>query len=113
MSLILRTTFGCTEAVLDDEGSLKRFYQIADLLKDLFDIQFVNKEDDFDAINWDFFIARHRLTLHYSIYNGISIFPTKTKEARRRENNLVVELAGVLAERLRLPDGQHFRSLPS
>jgi hypothetical protein len=102
MSLTLRTTFGCTEAVLDAEGSLKRFYQIADLLKDLFDIQFINKEDDFDAINWDFFLARHRLTLHYSIYNGVSIFPTRTKDARRRENNLVVELASVLEERLRL-----------
>jgi hypothetical protein len=104
MSLTLRTTFGCTEAVLEDAGSLKRFYQVADLLKELFDIQFVNKEDDFDAINWDFFLARHRLTLHYSIYNGISIFPTRTKDAHRRENNIVVELAGVLAERLRLAD---------
>jgi len=106
MSLTLRTTFGCTEAVLDNEGSLKRFYQIADLLKELFDVEFVNKEDDFDAINWDFFLARHRLTLHYSIYNGVSIFPTKTKDARRRENNLVVELGSVLVERLRLADSR-------
>jgi len=106
MSLTLRTTFGCTEAVLDAEGSLKRFYQIADLLKELFDIQFINKEDEFDAINWDFFLARQRLTLHYSIYNGVSIFPTKTKDARRRENNLVVELASVLEEKLRLTNGR-------
>ena len=106
MSLTLRTTFGCTEAVLDDDGSLKRFYQVADLLKELFGIQFINKEDDFDAINWDFFLARHRLTLHYSIYNGVSIFPTKTKDARRRENNIVVELASVLQEKLRLSDGR-------
>ncbi|HUQ97370.1 MAG TPA: hypothetical protein VM010_06870 [Chitinophagaceae bacterium] len=106
MSLTLRTTFGCTEAVLDDDGSLKRFYQVADLLKELFGIQFINKEDDFDAINWDFFLARHRLTLHYSIYNGISIFPTKTKDARRGENNIVAELASVLQEKLRLTDLQ-------
>lgn len=106
MSLTLRTTFGCTEAVLDEDASLKRFYQVAEMLKDLFGIQFINKEDDFDAINWDFFLARHRLTLHYSIYNGISIFPTKTSEARRRENNIVVELATVLQEKLRLTDGQ-------
>lgn len=106
MSLTLRTTFGCTEAVLDDDGSLKRFYQVAGILKDLFDIQFINKEDDFDAINWDFFLARHRLTLHYSIYNGISIFPTKTKDARRAENNIVVELASVLEEKLRLTDSR-------
>ena len=106
MSLTLRTTFGCTEAVLDDDGSLKRFYQVADILKELFGIQFSNKEDDFDAINWDFFLARHRLTLHYSIYNGISIFPTKTKDARRSENNIVVELASVLEEKLRLTDNR-------
>jgi hypothetical protein len=111
MSLTLRTTFGCTEAVLDAEGSLKRFYQVANLLKDLFDIQFINKEDDFDAINWDFFLARQRITLHYSIYNGVSIFPTKTKDARRRENNLVVELGTVLAERLRLTDTQQQQQL--
>ena len=92
--------------MLDDDGSLKRFYQVADLLKELFGIQFINKEDDFDAINWDFFLARHRLTLHYSIYNGVSIFPTKTKDARRRENNIVVELASVLQEKLRLSDGR-------
>lgn len=104
MSLTLRTTFGCTEAVLDDDGSLKRFYQIAGILKDLFDIEFTNKEDDFDNINWDFFLARHRLTLHYSIYSGISIFPTKTRDARRSENNIVLELANVVTERLRLSD---------
>jgi hypothetical protein len=107
MSLTLRTTFGCTEAVLDDDGSLKRFYQVADMLKELFNIQFINKEDDFDAINWDFFLARHRLTLHYSIYNGISIFPTRTKDARRRENNIVAELAAVLDHRLRLTDSRY------
>lgn len=106
MSLTLRTTFGCTEAVLDDEASLKRFYQVADLLKELFGIQFINKEDEFDAINWDFFLARHRLTLHYSIYNGISIFPTRTKDAHRRENNIVIELASVLDEKLRLTDSR-------
>jgi hypothetical protein len=100
MSLTLRTTFGCTEAVIDADGTLKRFYQVADLLKDLFGIQFINKEDDFDAINWDFFLARHRLTRHYSIYNGVSIFPTRTSNARRSENNVVVELARVLEERM-------------
>jgi hypothetical protein len=109
MSLTLRTTFGCTEAVIDADGTLKRFYQVADLLKDLFGIQFINKEDDFDAINWDFFLARHRLTLHYSIYNGVSIFPTRTSNARRSENNVVIELARVLEERMLPTDA---RQLP-
>jgi hypothetical protein len=38
--------------------------------------------------------------LQYSIYNGISVFPTKTKDARRRDNKAVVELANVLEGKL-------------
>jgi hypothetical protein len=100
MSLTLRTTLGCTEAVIDDDGGLKRFYQIADILSDDLQVAFTNKEDDFDAISWDFQMGQNELTLQYSIYNGISMFPTRTKNARRKENNAVVELANVLYGKL-------------
>lgn len=100
MSLTLRTTLGCTEAVIDDDGGLKRFYQIADILSDDLRVNFTNKEDDFDAISWDFHLGHHELTLQYSIYNGISMFPTKTKDARKRDNKAVVELANVLEGKL-------------
>ena len=100
MSLTLRNTFGCTEAVIEDDGNLKRFYQIADILSSQLQAQFLNKEDDFDAINWNFSFGSHHLTLSYSIYSGISIFPTKTKDAKKRENNAVVELANVLEGKL-------------
>ena len=100
MSLTLRTTLGCTEAVIDGDGGLKRFYQIADILSDDLQIVFTNKEDDFDAISWDFNLGSHHLTLQYSIYNGISVFPTRTKDARRRDNKAVVELANVLEGKL-------------
>jgi hypothetical protein len=100
MSLTLRTTLGCTEAVIDDDGGLKRFYQIADILSDDLKVNFINKEDDFDAISWDFHLGQHQLTLQYSIYNGISMFPTKTKDARKRDNKAVVELANVLEGKL-------------
>ncbi|HZF64648.1 MAG TPA: hypothetical protein VEY32_01970 [Flavisolibacter sp.] len=100
MSLTLRTTLGFTEAVIDDDASLKRFYQIAGILSDDFDVNFTNKEDEFDAISWNFSLGNYRLTLHYSIYNGISIFPAKTKSAKKRENNAVVELANVLVGKL-------------
>ena len=100
MSLTLRTTLGCTEAVIDDDGGLKRFYQIADILTDDLKLIFTNKEDDFDAISWDFHLGHHQLTLQYSIYNGISVFPTRTKDARRRDNKAVVELANVLEGKL-------------
>ena len=104
MSLTLRTTLGCTEAVIDDDGGLKRFYQIADILSDDLRVNFTNKEDDFDAISWEFQIGHHDLTLHYSIYNGISVFPTKTKDARKRDNKAVVELANVLESKLMTKD---------
>jgi hypothetical protein len=100
MSLTLRTSLGCTEAVIDDDGGLKRFYQIASILSDHFEVAFFNKEDDFDAISWSFAFGKKKMTLHYSIYNGISIFPTKTIKARKRENAAVVELANVLQGKL-------------
>jgi hypothetical protein len=104
MSLTLRTTLGCTEAVIDGDGGLKRFYQIASILTDHLNVSFVNKEDDFDAISWDFQLKNYMLTLQYSIYNGISLFPTKTKDARKRDNEAVVELANVLEGKLMTAD---------
>ena|SRR5689334_11595784 len=100
MSLTLRTTLGCTEAVIDGDGSLKRFYQIADILREDLQVVFINKEDDFDAISWDFTLGHHHLTLQYSIYNGISVFPTKIKDARKKDNKAVIELAAVLEGKL-------------
>jgi hypothetical protein len=87
MSLTLRTTLGCTEAVIDGDGGLKRFYQIADILSDDLKVAFKNKEDDFDAISWDFTLGHNELTLQYSIYNGISLFPTKSQRSAQKENH--------------------------
>lgn len=106
MSLTLRTTLGCTEAVIDGDGGLKRFYQIADILSDDLQAVFTNKEDDFDAISWDFTLNHHHLTLQYSIYNGISVFPTKIRDARKKDNKAVVELANVLEGKLMTIDLQ-------
>jgi hypothetical protein len=100
MSLTLYTALGFTEAVIDSEGNLDRFYQIASILTDDLDLKFIKKEDDFDTIYWDFLIGHHLLTLHYSIYNGISIFPSKQAEAKKKENNAVVDLANVVEGKL-------------
>lgn len=105
MSLTLRTTLGCTEAVIDGDGNLKRFYQIASILTDELKAIFTNKEDDFDAISWDFQLQKYLLTLQYSIYNGITLFPTKMNEARKRDNEAVVEVAAVLEGKLMTADG--------
>ena len=100
MSLTLRTTLGCTEAVIDDDGGLKCFYQVADILSGDLRIKFTNKEDDFDAIDWEFSFHGHMLTLHYSIYTGVSIFPSRTRDAMKKDNRAVVELASVLEKKL-------------
>ena len=100
MSLTLRTTLGCTEAVIDDDGGLKRFYQVADILRDNFRIKFTNKEDDFDAIHWEFIFHGQSLVLHYSIYTGVSIFPSRTRDAVKKDNRAVVEIASLLEPKL-------------
>src|SRR5687767_1870776 len=100
MNLTLRTTLGCTEAVIADDGGLKCFYHVADILSEDLKVKFSNKEDDFDTIDWEFRFKGHNLTLHYNIYNGISIFPTKTRDALNKDNKAVVELAGVLEGKL-------------
>lgn len=104
MSLTLRTDLGCTEAVIDSGGGLRRFYQIAAILTDHFQIAFTAKEDDFDAINWNFSMGRYRLTLQYSIYSGIVLFPTLAQQAHKKENKAVVELANVLEGKLQSID---------
>ncbi len=100
MSLTLRTTLGCTEAVIADDGGLKEFYRTANILSQDLDVKFSHKEDDFDTIDWEFRFKGHNITLHYSIYNGVSIFPTKTRDALSKDNKAVVELANVLDGKL-------------
>ncbi|HEX5652641.1 MAG TPA: DUF3630 family protein [Chitinophagaceae bacterium] len=100
MSLALRTNLGCTEVVIADDGGLKQFYQVADIISEELKIKFSNKEDDFDTIDWEFKFKGHLLTLHYNIYNGITIFPTKTRDALHKDNKAVIELANILEGRL-------------
>jgi len=100
MSLTLRTNLGCTEAIIADDGGLKEFYHVANILSQELDVNFANKEDDFDTIDWEFRFKGHNLTLHYSIYNGISLFPTKTRDALSKDNKAVVELANVIETKL-------------
>jgi hypothetical protein len=100
MSLTLRIAMGCTEAIIDDDGGLKRFYQVAEILSSDFHIDFRKKEDDFDSIDWNFNFHGNSLTLHYNIYTGVSLYPTHTKNAGKAENKAVVELANIIENRL-------------
>lgn len=100
MSLSLRTDFGCTEAIIDDDCGLKRFYEVADILIEEMDIKFTEKKDDFETLSWQFLFKNLPLTLHYNIYTGISIFPQKFREAARKENDAVVEIAHFVENKL-------------
>jgi hypothetical protein len=100
MRLTLRTTLGCTEVIIADDGTLNLFYRVAGIINEDLRLKFVKKEDEFDSINWNFKFKGHPLTLHYNIYNGISMFPTKTHDAALKDNKAVVELATVLESKL-------------
>ncbi len=110
MSLILRTDFGCTEAIIDDDCGLQRFYEVADVLSEELDINFTRKENDFDTLTWDFVFRKHLLTLHYNIYTGISIYPRKFREAPRPDNDAVVELAKYLEGKLLISNARKYLS---
>ena len=112
MSLTLRTDFGCTEAIIDDDCGLKRFYEVANILSDDLEIKFTNKEDDFDTLTWDFVFKNHILTLHYNIYTGISIYPRKFREAPRKDNDAVVEVAKFLEQKLFVHSAKKYLSFP-
>ncbi|MFN4313026.1 MAG: hypothetical protein ACK4E0_01945 [Chitinophagaceae bacterium] len=108
MSLALRTSLGCTEAIIADDGNLQLFYQVASLLEDQFSISFYKKEDEFDSINWDFRFQGHQLSLHYDIYSGVSVLPSREHRAVYKENKAVIELGALIEEQLQhLPALRH------
>ena len=96
MTLSLRNDYGCTEAVIAENCGFDKFYKVADLLAEQLRIRFTTKVDDSDTSYWDFQYKGHKLTLHYNIYDGVSIFPRNLKGAGRRDNDAVMELAKAL-----------------
>ncbi len=110
MAITIQTDFGCTQAVIDDDCGLKRFYEVADILSDDLDIKFIAKLDDFDSLVWDFNYKGHTLTLHYNIYTGISIYPRKFKDAQEKDNDTVVEVAQFLETKLMINTAKKYLS---
>ena len=91
----LKTNFGGTEAVIDDNCGISKFYLIAHTLSGELDITFINQVDDVDTLDWDFKYKNHFLTLHYNIFNGVSILP-KAHDGAERGNIAVLEVASFL-----------------
>lgn len=94
----LTTHFGGTEAVIDDNCGISKFYLIADTLVDELHVNFLNQVDDAETLDWDFKYKNLLLTLHYNIFNGVSILPIQGKRIEK-ENRAVVEIANFLESR--------------
>ncbi len=95
MCYSLKTKYGGTEAVIDDNCGVSKFYAIANTLVDHLQIQFLNQVDDVDSLDWDFRYKDQFLTLHYNIFNGVSIYPQQHNGAKK-ENKAVMEVAHFL-----------------
>jgi hypothetical protein len=108
MCPILHTHDGFTEAVIDEDGGLKRFYEVANLLSDELKVNFSNKLDDFDSLIWDFKYKGHPLSLHYNIYTGICLYPKQVKNDR--DNKAVAEVAIFLESKLMINTARKFIS---
>ena len=91
MSYRLTTNQGAVEAVIDDNCGMKKFNSIANMLLRELKVKFLSKKDDSDTVDWNFRYKGHPLTLHYNVYNGVSIFTQSIKD-----NEAVNELAKYL-----------------
>ena len=91
----LQTNYGGTEAVIDDNCGIKKFFNIANMLAKELKIKFSQKVDNSDTVDWHFLYKGHPLSLHYNIYNGVSICTTD-----RKDNEVVNELAMLLEKKI-------------
>lgn len=91
----LKTNAGLTEAVIDDNCGISKFYAIANTLAEKLKVKFLNQVDDSETLDWDFKYKEQFLTLHYNIFNGVSIFPQQIKSAKK-DNTAVMEIAHFL-----------------
>ena len=91
----LKTKSGGTEAVIDDNCGISKFYAIANTLSDHLKVTFLNQVDDADTLDWDFKYKNQFLTLHYNIFNGVSIYPQQISSARNNKK-VVMEVAHFL-----------------
>lgn len=95
----LKTSQGATEAVIDDNCGISKFYAIANTLAEDLKVKFISQVDDAETLDWDFNYHGQFLTLHYNIFNGVSIYPKHEKNISKN-NNAVMEIAHFLEHRV-------------
>jgi len=80
--------------VIDEHASLQQFYLLTNELSRIRKVRFTGKLDDVDTIEWNFKYRGHQLRLNYSIYDGVTMSPQSTKDAK-----VVIELVGKLKKK--------------
>jgi hypothetical protein len=93
----LQTLTGNTEAVIDDNCGISKFHAIINTLCSELKVNFINQSDNAESVDWNFKYKDGMLTLHFNIFNGISIFPERSIINGDR---LVLEVAEFLEKRV-------------
>ena len=100
MPFQLRNFSGVTEAVIDDNCGISKFYAIANTLSKDLNVIFINQVDDAQTLEWDFEYSLQYLTLHYNIYGGVSITPRITGHTSETNDKAVIEIASFLEKKI-------------
>ncbi|MBS1928480.1 MAG: hypothetical protein IT254_12045 [Chitinophagaceae bacterium] len=91
----LNPQMGETETIIDDNCGISKFYAIANTLAERLHVKFLNQIDDADSLEWDFKYKDHFITLHYNIFNGVSIYPQQVKKGKQ-SSKVIMEVAKFL-----------------
>lgn len=94
----LKNKHGNIEAVIDDNCGISKFYTVAAMLFAELNVDFLKREKNTESLLWEFRYKNQVLTLHYNVFNGVSLFP-KHLESVLQENNMVLEIAHYLERR--------------
>ncbi len=90
---------GFKEIVINDNCDFDVFYVCAENLKRGLNIVYTNQIDDFDSIYWHFDFRGSGLTLHYNVFLGICIFPSKAKEASHRDTEVLIQVYELIKDK--------------
>jgi len=93
---IVYNDIGYHELIVLDNCEFGDFYDYAEKIKAQLNINYKNKLEDFDDLYWDFEFEKSEFVLCYNVYLGISICPSKFKNASEDDNRKLAELLDIL-----------------
>ena len=68
--------------IIDEGASLRQFYLLTNQLSRNKKVRFTGKLDEADNIDWNFKYRGYPLTLHYNIYNGVTLSQQNGKDLK-------------------------------